>query len=131
MEPKSVALNRFFFAKEKTDKNIFNISLYRTCYVTEIWKILGMLLPPEIITRSSCCIEGMAFIFITYFFYFISFYFILKVWKLKLPQPPRPCLAWEVSFCNFKFQNCGPLCSFYQAPQRFNMKLHNSLLTYF
>ena len=32
----SVTLNRFFFAKEKTDANIFNIFLHWTCYVTEI-----------------------------------------------------------------------------------------------
>ena len=79
-------------------------------------KDFGNVTSPETITRSSCCIEGMAFIFITFLLFYL-FSFILKVWELKLPQPLRPRLAWEVSFCNFKFQNCRPLCSFYQAPQ--------------
>ena len=55
-------------------------------------KDFGNVTSPETIMRSSCCIEGMAFIFITFLLFYL-FSFILKVWELKLPQPLRPRLA--------------------------------------
>ena len=56
--------------------------------------------PLKLSREVVVCIEGMAFIFITYSFYFIYFYFILLLQKIitslqktgenKVPLPPLP-----------------------------------------
>ena len=104
----SVALNRFFFAKENTDK-FFSVSPYIEHAVSRnfktFWKCNFLL---KLVREVVVCINGMTFIFITYSFYFNYFYFILLLQKSLLVQrrvgrgevgrqrPPvlRPRLHW-------------------------------------
>ena len=46
----------YFFANEKTDKNVFKISLYRTYYVIEIQIILEINFPLKLSPKVVVCI---------------------------------------------------------------------------